>query len=178
MHTRGRTRTLRYTAVSALVVLTLTGFSTGRGHGHGTGDSDGGGGCSSSSQDHDSSSSTGGSGVYKDDSDGSYDDDSTGSGGSNGSTNTTVLLDATVEVVSCVGPDRPYATVKVTNRDSQAGTFEAAVTFQDADGTYLDRDVVEVTVAGNASDTAEVWVDASVRDDVGHCEPDPTAPSV
>ncbi|MEW2164051.1 hypothetical protein AB0912_13790 [Streptomyces sp. NPDC007084] len=56
MYTRGCT--LRFTAVSVLVVLALTGFSTGR-HGsrsHHSGG--GGGGCSSSRQDHDSSSSS------------------------------------------------------------------------------------------------------------------------
>ncbi|MGW7261895.1 hypothetical protein [Streptomyces sp. NPDC054842] len=64
MHSRGRT--LKFTAVLAMVVLALTGFSTGRGHGgsrHGGGGG-GGGGCSSSSQNHDSSSSTSGGGSY------------------------------------------------------------------------------------------------------------------
>jgi hypothetical protein len=61
-----------------MVVLALTGFSTGRGHGgssrHGGG---GGGGCSSSSQDHDSSSSTSSGGSYSSGSttSGSGDDD-------------------------------------------------------------------------------------------------------
>lgn len=54
-----RGNTLKLTAVAALVVLTLTGFSTGRGHG-GSGDGGGGGGCSSSGQNHDSSSGSGG----------------------------------------------------------------------------------------------------------------------
>ncbi|MFD6919416.1 hypothetical protein ACFV99_04245 [Streptomyces sp. NPDC059944] len=60
MYTRGRT--LRFTAVSAMVVLALTGFSTGR-HGSRSHHSSGGG-CSSSRQDHDSSSSTSGGGSY------------------------------------------------------------------------------------------------------------------
>ncbi|OQQ20225.1 hypothetical protein B0675_06760 [Streptomyces sp. M41(2017)] len=58
MYTRGRT--LRFTAVSVMVVLALTGFSTGR-HGSRSHHSSGGG-CSSSRQDHDSSSSTSTSG--------------------------------------------------------------------------------------------------------------------
>ncbi|MFI6936644.1 hypothetical protein [Streptomyces sp. NPDC050287] len=93
MNTRGHTRTLKFTAVLAMVVLALTGFSTGR-HGHrgGSGSSSGGsGGCSSSSQDHDgssssnssSSSSTSGGGSYgsgsDDDSYGGSTDDSYGS---------------------------------------------------------------------------------------------------
>ncbi|MET8023407.1 hypothetical protein [Streptomyces avermitilis] len=96
MYTRGRT--LKFTAVLAIVVLALTGFSRGRGHGGSH--SSGGGGCSSSSQNHDSSSSsTSGGGSYSsgsttsgsgsDDSyDDSYDDsddDSYGSSSSSGS---------------------------------------------------------------------------------------------
>ncbi|MGW0081124.1 hypothetical protein [Streptomyces sp. NPDC003393] len=68
MQVRGRR--LRFTAVLAIVVLALTGFSRGHGHSHHSGG--GGGGCSSSHQDHDSSSSTtsGGGSSYDD----SYDD--------------------------------------------------------------------------------------------------------
>ncbi|EFL32899.1 predicted protein [Streptomyces viridochromogenes DSM 40736] len=71
---RIRGRKLKFTAVLVLVVLALTGFSTGRGRGgsHGHSSSGGhGGGCSSSSQDHDSSSSSTSGGGY-------------GSGGSSG----------------------------------------------------------------------------------------------
>ncbi|MGW7609749.1 hypothetical protein ACWGKW_21225 [Streptomyces sp. NPDC054766] len=65
MYTRGRR--LRFTVVSVMVVLALTGFSSGRGHRSRSHDSGGGGGCSSSRQDHDSSSSSttsGGGGSY------------------------------------------------------------------------------------------------------------------
>ncbi|MEU6809105.1 hypothetical protein ABZ920_08880 [Streptomyces sp. NPDC046831] len=66
---RIRGRGLRFTAVLAVTVLALTGFSRGHGHSgrHGGGS---GGGCSSSRQDHDGSSSYGSGG---------------GSGGSSGS---------------------------------------------------------------------------------------------
>ncbi|MFI9247100.1 hypothetical protein ACIGXF_32015 [Streptomyces sp. NPDC053086] len=72
MYTPTRKRSLKFTAVLTLVVLSLTGFSKGR-H-HGGGGSGGGGGCSSSHQDHDSSSSStsgGSSGGYYDSSGGS-----------------------------------------------------------------------------------------------------------
>ncbi|WP_328554938.1 MULTISPECIES: hypothetical protein [unclassified Streptomyces] len=64
MYTWGRR--LRFTVVSAMVVLALTGFSSGRGHRSRSHYGGGGGGCSSSRQDHDSSSSTtsGGGGSY------------------------------------------------------------------------------------------------------------------
>lgn len=53
MYTWGRR--LRFTAVSATVVLALTGFSS-RGHGSSGHHGGSGGGCSNSTQDHDSSS--------------------------------------------------------------------------------------------------------------------------
>ncbi|MEU9271578.1 hypothetical protein AB0E04_40050 [Streptomyces sp. NPDC048251] len=56
MYMRGRR--LRFTAVSAMVVLALTGFSSGRGDGSASHDSGGGAGCSSSSQDQDTSSTS------------------------------------------------------------------------------------------------------------------------
>ncbi|GAA4315421.1 hypothetical protein GCM10023086_37240 [Streptomyces venetus] len=80
---RIRGRKLKFTAVLVLVVLALTGFSTGRGRGgsHGHSSSGGhGGGCSSSSQDHDSSSSSTSGGGY-----GSGGSSSGSSGGSYGS---------------------------------------------------------------------------------------------
>ena len=106
MNSRGNT--LKLTAVSALVVLTLTGFSTGRSSG---GSGDGGGGCSSSSQNHDSSSS------HRDDDD-DYDAGSGGTGGSGGNASTS-LRDATVELVTCASQKTPYATVEVTNPNAR-----------------------------------------------------------
>ena len=90
-----RGKTLKLTAVSTLVVLALTGFSTGRGHGGGSGSHDGGGGggCSSSSQNHDSSSGGSHRDHYDDD---DYDDDDYGSGSSGGSEATASPEDATV----------------------------------------------------------------------------------
>ncbi|MGM9345221.1 hypothetical protein [Streptomyces salinarius] len=149
MTTRGRA--LRYTAISALVVLSLTGFSTGR-HGHGHG-GDGGGGCSSSSQDHDSSSSTSGGGdAYKDDDDtygsgGSgyhdYDDDTYGDGTGGGDTH---AMSATLELIACATETEPYATVEVTNPNDSEYTFPVTVRFIDVYGTELTAGHEEATV--------------------------------
>lgn len=148
MTTRGRA--LRYTAISALVVLSLTGFSTGR-HGHGHG-GDGGGGCSSSSQDHDSSSSTSGGGdAYKDDdtygSGGSgyhdYDDDTNGDGTGGGDTH---AMSATLELIACATETEPYATVEVTNPNDSEYTFPVTVRFIDVYGTELTAGHEEATV--------------------------------
>ncbi|MCQ4201785.1 LEA type 2 family protein [Streptomyces coelicoflavus] len=149
MTTRGRA--LRYTAISALVVLSLTGFSTGR-HGHGHG-GDGGGGCSSSSQDHDSSSSTSGGGdAYKDDDDtygsgGSgyhdYDDDTYGDGTGGGDTH---AMSATLELIACATETEPYATVEVTNPNDSEYTFPVTVRFIDVYGTELSAGHEEATV--------------------------------
>ncbi|MEV5449112.1 LEA type 2 family protein [Streptomyces sp. NPDC052535] len=149
MTTRGRA--LRYTAISALVVLSLTGFSTGR-HGHGHG-GDGGGGCSSSNQDHDSSSSTSGGGdAYKDDDDtygsgGSghhdYDDDTYGDGTGGGDTH---AMSATLELIACATETEPYATVEVTNPNDSEYTFPVTVRFIDVYGTELTAGHEEATV--------------------------------
>ncbi|MCL7370049.1 hypothetical protein ACUJ8N_18020 [Streptomyces sp. ESR1.13] len=170
MTTRGRA--LRYTAISALVVLSLTGFSTGR-HGHGHG-GDGGGGCSSSGQDHDTSSSTSGGGdAYKDD------DDSYGGGGSgyhdhdddthdDGTGGTDAVEAATVTLVSCAGEGEPWATVEVTNPNAGEYTFPVTVLFKDANGTTLTEGSEEVTVPAEGVTAVRVPYDGSADPD--HCE--------
>ncbi|MFE6285777.1 hypothetical protein [Streptomyces sp. NPDC057877] len=163
---------LRLTAVSALVVLTLTGFSTGRSSG-GSGGGDGGGGCSSSGQDHDSSSS---GGKHDDD-----DDDFDVSGADAGSGGDTATLKAaTVELVTCATPEQPYATVEVTNPNATDGVFTVSVTFEDAanSGIISQHQAIDVP----ALDTVTVRVDLGSAEaeaaDVDHCEADQLAPAV
>lgn len=192
---RIRGRRLRFTAVLVLVVLALTGFSSGRGrggsHGHSGG---GGGGCSSAGQDHDSSrssTSSGGSygsggpsgGAY-----GSDDDDDASGGGSSytrrpnyGSTPTSssgsgsgkALKDGTAKLVSCATPTAPYATVEVRNPNGRKAGFSVSVTFEDDRGiTVVDR-YGDVTVPANGTATVEVRVGgAGLVDSVDHCEVD------
>ncbi|MFE7436564.1 hypothetical protein ACIPH4_22910 [Streptomyces tendae] len=169
MTTRGRA--LRYTAISALVVLSLTGFSTGR-HGHG-GDGSGGG-CSSSGQDHDGSSSTSGGGdAYKDDDDtygtggsGHHEDDDTygdDSGGGSGEAEGAVL-----NLITCVRADQPWSTVEVSNPNAVERTFPVTVLFKDADGTTIDEGTEEVTVPADGVSAIRVPFDGSGTPD--HCE--------
>ncbi|MGW5770034.1 hypothetical protein ACWEVY_12930 [Streptomyces longwoodensis] len=166
-----RGHTLKLTAVAALVVLALTGFSTGRGHGshHGGG----GGGCSSSHQDHDGSSTGGGTSGSRyhdyDDDDDSYTTGTSGSpGGSTQSAGT--LRDADVELVDCATEAMPYATVRVTNTDDRGGYFTATVDFLDARSHRVERRTATEFVA--AHDTVTVQVDLSgpgVAARVDHC---------
>ncbi|MGW0078636.1 hypothetical protein ACWDU9_26010 [Streptomyces cellulosae] len=170
-----RGKTLKLTAVSALVVLALTGFSTGRGHGHGSGHHDGdsgGGGCSSSSQNHDSSS-----GSHRDyDDDDDYDDEyGSGSGGSEASPSPDA---ATVTLVDCASEQTPYATVEVTNDDTLDGTFSVTVVFKDAAGEELTRGTEEVLVPAGETTTAEVPVDDETSlPQIDECELDSYAPA-
>ncbi|MFF7789840.1 hypothetical protein [Streptomyces sp. NPDC007991] len=173
--------------MSILVVLALTGFSTGRGrggsHSHSHSGSHGsGGGCSSSRQDHDSSrsSSTSGGGSYSSGgSGGSYrsddddDDDYATSGGGSynrrpnygsrptattGSGSGKALRDGTAKLVTCATPATPHATVEVGNPNSRKATFSVSVTFEDARGiTVIDR-YADVTVPARGKATVQVEV--------------------
>ncbi|MFD6037382.1 hypothetical protein ACFWHF_23085 [Streptomyces griseoincarnatus] len=151
-----RGKTLRLAAVSTLVVLALTGFSTGRGHGGSSGDG-GGGGCSSSSQNHDSSSG----GSHRDHDDDDYDDDYGSSGGSGGSGGSEASMSpdaATVTLVDCASEETPYATVEVTNTDTVDGTFSVTVVFRDAAGEELDRGTEEVSVPAGGTTPVRIPV--------------------
>ncbi|MGY1398687.1 hypothetical protein ACW69H_14975 [Streptomyces sp. SS10] len=148
-----RGKTLRLAAVSTLVVLALTGFSTGRGHGGSSGDG-GGGGCSSSSQNHDSSSG----GSHRDYDDDDYDDDYGSSGGSGGSEASMSPDAATVTLVDCASEETPYATVEVTNTDTVDGTFSVTVVFRDAAGEELARGTEEVSVPAGGTTPVRIPV--------------------
>ncbi|MFF4828007.1 hypothetical protein ACFY20_34480 [Streptomyces sp. NPDC001312] len=193
MQTRGRR--IRFTAVSAVVVLALTGFSQGHEHGRSRHGGGGGGGCSNSHQDHDSSTS---SGSYGGSSSGSYGGsygDSDDDGGTSGTYNrrrpghrstptspsgtgrSRGLRDATVRLIGCATQKRPYATVEVTNPNDSKADFQAWVTFYDTEGTQLLKNsspVVAVPAKGKA--TTEVPLGEPFLSSADHCEPDPTAP--
>ncbi|MFJ9664428.1 hypothetical protein ACIRPP_07370 [Streptomyces sp. NPDC101219] len=176
---RLRGNTLRLTAVSALVVLTLTGFSTGR---HRGGDGGGGGGCSSSSQNHDSSPKSGG--YHRDDDDDDYDYGSSGSDSTGGSdataTATSTLTDATVELLKCASKSARHATVRVTNPNLSDGSFTVRVVFENRAGVRITTGRQQVDVPADDSVTVRVPVggDAKRAARVAHCEPEPEAPAV
>ncbi|MEV5154901.1 hypothetical protein AB0K81_23675 [Streptomyces werraensis] len=170
-----RGKTLRLAAVSTLVVLALTGFSTGRGHGGGSGDG-GGGGCSSSSQNHDSSSG-GSHHDYDDDDD--YDNDyGSGSGGSGGTEASMSPDAATVTLVDCASEETPYATVEVANTDTVDGTFSVTVAFRDAAGEELDSGTEEVFVPAGGTTPVRIPVnDAESVPLIEECALDSYAPA-
>ncbi|MFF4017830.1 hypothetical protein [Streptomyces sp. NPDC001843] len=189
----GRTRTLRFTAVLAFVVLSLTGFSTGRHHSrHGSGG--GGGGCSSDRQDHDTSTSTSGGGSYGG-SDDDSDDGSYGSGGTSGGTgggyytrrpthratstpaggSGKPLENARTKLISCATEKRPYATVEVTNPNGRKATFSVDVSFRDDSDTEIDHGFEYVTVPAKGTTQVRVKPPASVGTGIDHCRVAPEA---
>lgn len=183
--------------MSALVVVTLTGFSSGRGHGHGH-HSSSGGGCSSSSQDHDTSSSTSGGSddVHKDDTDDyygasgsgttsgtggyrdSYDDDThdgTTGGGSTTSEPSTAP-DGEVTLLSCATKKKPYATVEVSNPGDTDGGFLVGVTFADSQDITITSKTEEVDVPAGGKVRARIEIGGSgLAAEVDHCDEDPIA---
>ena len=173
---RRRGHLFRLTAVSTLVVLALTGFSSGRGHrsgGHG-GD---GGGCSSSRQDHDSSSSGSGS-RYRH---GDYDGDSGSSGGSSSGGGSSARTPAVAQsgrasLVGCATRKAPYATVTVSNPNPSVEWFEITVRFLDASGAVLAEPVETELVQGRETESVQVPVgDATLAAKVVRCEVDAIA---
>ncbi|MFB6674732.1 hypothetical protein ACFVDQ_12750 [Streptomyces sp. NPDC057684] len=169
-------RGLKLTALAAVVVLALTGFSTGRGHG-GSGksksrgsSSSSGGGCSSSKQNHGGSSSSTTGGSSYDDDDDSYGSSSSGSSGytSGGSsynrrpTRTPSTsgsgrsADITAKVLKCAGKDSPYASVELRNRGSREGRYNLTLHFQDASDITVIDGSTSVTVPANGTKIAKV----------------------
>ncbi|QLJ03638.1 hypothetical protein HZZ00_23385 [Streptomyces sp. NEAU-sy36] len=184
MYTRGRT--LKVTAVSAMVVLALTGFSSGHGH-----RSHGGGGCSSSHQDHDGSSTARGSGSSGSDPDDSATSTSTG-GGSRRSRPTRTpaptptassshaaarpLEDGTAVLVHCASTADPYATVEVRNPNGREGVFMVKMSFKDARGFAVADTGNEVSVPARGRATLRVSAVSTGRvEEIAHCEVDPRA---
>lgn len=115
-------RRVRFTVVLVGVVLALTGFSStggsgsgGSGSGSSSGKSGGGGGCSSSkSKPKKKSPGSGGNG-----------------GGSTASpTPSPSALPAHLELVTCAGPGRPKATVKITSDSAVTHTLRTTVSFE------------------------------------------------
>ncbi|MFE6333620.1 hypothetical protein ACFVOK_10425 [Streptomyces sp. NPDC057798] len=154
-----RGRKLKFAAVTTMVVLALSGFSSGRGTGGSGGDGDSGGGCSSSGQDHDSSSSR-------------QDDDYDGSG-SGGSGAGEAVQDSTVELVSCATEADPYAVVEVSNPNGVSDRVTVVVHFLDDRSAVVDLRTVEEVVPANGTVSVQVDLpDAAVAARVDHCEAD------
>ncbi|MFF7238236.1 hypothetical protein [Streptomyces collinus] len=177
MHMQRQKRVLRFSAVLVLVVLALTGFSTGRSRGHHyrSGHGSGGGGCSSSHQDHDETSSS-----YRR----SYGSSSgtTGRGSYGGSAGASpsgraYRADATVRLLSCATRTDPYTKVEVTNPNATGATFAVTVRLEDRAGRSVGSAGLDVTVPARGSRTARVPVDRADLARLGHCAPRPYAPA-
>ncbi|MFI7010420.1 hypothetical protein [Streptomyces sp. NPDC050145] len=164
-------RGVKLTALAVLVVMALTGFSTGRGRGgsHKSSGGSGGGGCSSSSQSHDSSSS---SRYDHDDDDDSYGSGSSGSSSGGytrrpdyGSTPTATstggtsrLRDGQATLIRCADAKTPYALVRVSNPNGRTADFRARVEFDDAGGIEITRHFADVEVPARGTATVKVKV--------------------
>lgn len=188
-------RGLKLTALAAVVVLALTGFSTGRGHGSGKSrghsSSSSGGGCSSSKQNHSGSSSSTTGGSSYDDDDDSYGSSNSGSSGytSGGSsynrrptrtpsTSSTSgsgrSADITAKVLKCAGKDSPYASVELRNRGGRDGRYNLTIHFQDASDITVIDGSTSVTVPANGTKVAKVKPGggADLLQSIDHCQLD------
>ncbi|WP_406105874.1 hypothetical protein OG698_26515 [Streptomyces sp. NBC_01003] len=173
-------RGLKLTAVAAVVVLALTGFSTGRGHGSGksrghSSSSSSGGGCSSSKQNHGGGYNGSHHSDYDDD---DYDDDSYGSSGGSDTTPTPTSTaantgDATFVIVDCAGPDRragkrsrasrkadSTVSVRVTSLKASTYDFGISVELLDARGNLVEN--VDESVTLDAGETKTVTLRMTV----------------
>jgi hypothetical protein len=143
--------------VSVLVVLSLTGFSTGHKssgrHKSSHSDSDSGGGCSSSRQNHDS-----------------YTPRTTSTRSSS-----SALEDGTARVVRCATKAIPYATVEVTNPNSRQATFEVEFAFADAAGKALSSQTKQITVPARGTSNVQVKASQSVLAELDYCQAEPEA---
>ncbi|MFA3839235.1 hypothetical protein [Streptomyces aureus] len=186
-------RGLKLTALAAVVVLALTGFSTGRGHGSSksrghSSSSSSGGGCSSSKQNHSGSSSSTTGGSSYDDDDDSYGSSGSGSSGytSGGSsynrrpTRTPSTsgsgrsADITAKVLTCAGKDSAYASVELRNRGSRDGRYNLTLHFQDASDITVIDGTTSVTVPANGTKIAKVKPGggADLLQSIDHCRLD------
>ncbi|MGA4858095.1 hypothetical protein ACPCAB_15755 [Streptomyces koyangensis] len=174
-------RHLRFGAVLIVVVLALTGFSTGSSSGKSgsksksRSSSSSGGGCSSSKKDNDTSRGSGYRGGYRDT---HQDDTSSSSGGSSSSTTTDQV---TVTVVDCAGPGRTKrakadttAALRVTsNATADDLSVSLALHFENAAGSTLDSPTTNLRLSPGETRTVTVRMTnprkaAQVRD----CEVD------
>ncbi|WP_189713310.1 hypothetical protein [Streptomyces phaeofaciens] len=172
---------LRFAAVSVLVVLALTGFSTGKSRGHDSGDD---GGCSSSGQDHDGSSSGGGpsssgpsaSRDHDYGLDATIDTTDTGGGGSVAQTPARTDV-ADIRLERCATADVPNARLYVSNYNDTEGVFLLHVDFVDASGDFVEERTMKVKVAARDWTMVQVNLDPADAAKVDHCEVEPVAKS-
>jgi hypothetical protein len=185
MYMKGRS--LRLTAVSVMVVLALTGFSSGRDQGN----SSDGGGCSSFGQDHDGSTPGGSvppdsspTGSPSSDSHDSRTSDADAGGGtaqptptvSPASSTAQPLKDGTAVLVRCASTEDPYATVEVRNPNGRDTVLDLKVSFADQYGFTLLDTGQQLLVPAKGTTTYRVPIAGSkYADKIVQCKVDPVA---
>lgn len=162
-------RRVRFTAVLAGVVLALTGFSSSGGS-HGKSNSGGGGGCSSSKSKGTHSTRT----NY-----GSTNGSTSGTtgGGSGGGTATPTAtpsptaVPARGRIISCAGPDKPYAVVEVTSLLTTDRLISVSVTFKNAGGSRVEQTIAPTNLKKGETVQVKVLMTNPARAaDVRDCE--------
>ncbi|MFJ9179132.1 hypothetical protein [Streptomyces sp. NPDC102360] len=159
--------------MATLVVVALTGFTTGRSHGHSKSrsSSSSGGGCSSSSQKHDSSSS-----GYSGSGSGYTRHTRHRTPTTTSSSSSSNLRDGRVKLIKCADARQAYATVEVTNPKSRRARFDVRAEFLDASGATVTSVGHEVEVPAKGRTTARVPVgSADLAAKVDHCDITPDA---
>ncbi|MFI7396283.1 hypothetical protein [Streptomyces tendae] len=190
MYMRGRR--LRFIAVAAMVVLALTGFSSGGDRGNSSQDGSDGGGCSSSSQDHYGStprgsdplgsSSTSSPNGEPDDSGTSNDrsDDAPQPTPTTSPSSSTAppLKDGTAVLVHCASLEDPYGTVEISNPNGRDAVLNVKVSFADRNGAVLIDTGTQVSVPAKGKTTYRVPATSRYTDKIAQCKVDPVATAV
>ncbi len=191
MYAQGRG--LKVTAVSAMVVPALTGFSSVHGHGSRGRHGDDGGGCGNSRQDHDSSSASSPGGGASDsgssaatDSDGSA--RSAGGGGGSSRPRSTgpatptasatprPLKNGTAVLVRCASVADPHAISEVRNPNGRAAVFSVNMTFKNGRGPALVDSGSQVPVPAKGRTTYRISaIGGGCVEEIAHCEVEPVA---
>lgn len=144
-------RRIRVTAVLVGVVLALTGFSsTGGSSGKSKSKSSGGGCSSSKSKSKSKSYGSSGSGS------------GSGSGSTASATPTATRPSAHAEVVTCAGPGRPKATLKVTSDAVNGYTFRVPLVFEGASGR-VDSASVDLALKAGESRTVDLPMTSAAK---------------
>lgn len=155
-----------------MVILALTGLSSGCGNGSRSDDSGGPQGSSSSgtssSAAHGSGASTGGSGG----------DTPTPRSTPTASPSETAppLKDGTAVLVSCATPDDPYATVEIRNPNGRDAVFTVKIDFKDKRGSTMIDTGNQVSVPAKDTTTYRVAMASTGRlEEIARCEVNPRA---
>ncbi|MFJ2946680.1 hypothetical protein ACIO8H_03395 [Streptomyces sp. NPDC087226] len=158
--------------MSVMVVLALTGFSSGRD----------GGGCSNSGQEHDGSAPDVGAPVS---SSPTASPSASPSGDGSGSQPTPTpspsrskappLKDGTAVLVRCVSVDDPYATVEIRNPNGRDAVLNLRVSFADANGFVLFEAGGQISVPAKDTWTYRVPAKSPHLDKIVRCDVDPVA---